>query len=149
MNTYLLYLVVLCGAGALLMSVIYARFRVGLTSKMFAIIIPAEIIIAELSFVLGGEGAPASLLVTLVPLGVGAAVVAMLWIYRITIQPLAPLTAVMTHIAVQRDLRTLPPISNRADEIHSIQSAFHTMTENLRAILAELQQGVAQLPILG
>jgi len=145
MNDNLLFLIVLCTAGALLMTVIYAKFKRGLTSKMFALIIPTEIVVAELSFILGGAGAPLHLLVTLVPIGVGVVVVALLLIYRITIQPLTPLSRAMDRIAEERDLTILPYVTDRHDEVSQIQTAFHTMTVNLRGILGKLQDGVQGL----
>lgn len=138
-------LLVLLGAGAGLMGLIYWRFRNGLTSKIFAIIIPVQIIVSEISFIYGAEGAPAYLLAWLLPLGVGSTVVAMFAIYRIGMQPLTPITQVMNRIAVDHDLTSLPPVSERADEIFAIQAAFHTMTKDLRGILGELQGGITSL----
>jgi methyl-accepting chemotaxis protein len=144
-NVSVLFLIILCSAGLLLMAAIYARFRNGLTSKIFAIIIPTQIIVAELSFILGNTGADPVLLLTLVPIGVGATVAAMFAIYRLGMRPLVPLTEVMNRIANQHDLRTLPVVSDRRDEIFAVQSAFYKMTDDLRGILAELQSGITSL----
>lgn len=145
MNIYVLFLIILCCAGAALMVAVYAVFRKSLASKMFALIIPTEIIVAQLSFILGGEQAPAGLLAVLTPIGVGVVVLALLLIYRFTIQPLAPLTRVMDRIASDRDLSELPPVSEREDEIRAIQQAFFTMTRNMRDLLGQLQDGVNAL----
>ena len=145
MHLYLQFLLVLVAAGVVLMPLIYWRFGNGLTSKIFAIIIPTQIIVSEISFIAGGEGAPAFLLVMLVPVGVGVTVAAMLAIYRIGMQPLVPLTVLMARIADAHDLTTLPAVSRRTDEIFAIESAFHTMTRDLRGILGEVQGGITSL----
>ena len=142
MHIYLSFLLVLLGAGSILMVAIYLKFKNGLTSKMFALIIPAEMVVAQAAFVVGNEGLEPGLLSVAVPLAVAAVTAAMFAIYRIAIKPLTPLTETMTHIANNRDLSTLPPVSDRRDEIHAIESAFRTMTANLRDVIGRLQEGI-------
>ncbi len=145
LNNYAKELLILFVAGGIVILLIYAKFRTGLTTKLFAILIPSHIIVSHISFLYGVQGASGTLLMILLPLGIVAAVFAMIMVYRIGMRPLIPLTQVINRIANHRDLTDVPMVSKRNDEISAIQGAVSTMTTDLRTILAELQTGITSL----
>lgn len=143
-STVVLVLVVFLVAGGL-MTMLYIALKTTLLWKINAVFIPAMTFTAALGFVLGHSDGGVLLYATIAPAGIAVVVIPMFIIRQLATRPLVPLTESMRVIAEDRDLTQLPTVSDRLDEIHTMQVAARTMTEELRGVVAVLQRDVAAL----